>query len=132
MVAGPVDHRHPHHAGREPRPEELRADAAEELGLLLSRSLTYDDCSVALVRAKVFDDPAARPRYTLGLRARGRLVATVAGVVQERQEEDRTVRTGHLQVLATDPAMRRQGLATRLLDELEARFAADGLADVWI
>jgi ribosomal protein S18 acetylase RimI-like enzyme len=131
-MAGQVDHGHADHGGRSLRLEELHADAAEELGLLLSRSLTHDECSVALVRAKVFDDPVAQPRYTLGLRAGDRLVATVAGVVQERQEEDRTVHAGHLKVLATDPALRRQGHAARLLDELEARFAADGLDDVWI
>jgi ribosomal protein S18 acetylase RimI-like enzyme len=131
-MAAQVDHGHADHGGRNLRLEELHADAAEELGLLLSRSLTYDECSVALVRAKVFDDPAAQPRYTLGLRVGDRLVATVAGVVQERQEEERSVRSGYLKVLATDPALRRQGHAARLLDELEARFAADGLDDVWI
>ena len=131
-MSGQDIHGHASYGGRNLRLEELHADAAEELGLLLRRSLTYDECSVALVRAKVFDDPAAQPRYTLGLRAGDRLVATVAGVVQEHQEEDCPVRAGHLKVLATDPALRRQGHAARLLDELEARFAADGLDDVWI
>jgi mycothiol synthase len=131
-MAGQVDHGHADHGARSLPLEELHADAAEELGLLLSRSLTYDECSVALVRAKVFDDPAAQPRYTLGLRVGSRLVAAVAGVVQEQQEEGSTVRAGHLKVFATDPALRRLGHAARLLDELEARFAADGLDEVWI
>src|SRR4051794_11944528 len=115
-----------------PRVEELGPDAVEELGLLLSVSLTYDECSVELVRAKVFGDPAFDPRYTLGLREGGRLVAAAVGVVQERRGDEGTVRAGHVKVLATDPRARRRGHATQLLDELERRFAAHGITDAWI
>lgn len=111
---------------------ELNRDAAEELGLLLSRSLSFDECSVEMVRATVFGDPAMRERYTLGLRDRGRLVAALVGVAQEHSWEGRPVRVGHLKVLATDPTARRRGHATRLLEELESRFAADGLAAAMI
>jgi GNAT superfamily N-acetyltransferase len=100
--------------------------------LLLSRSLTYDDCSTDLVRAKVFDDPLYTPRYTLGLRAGNRLVAAVAGILLERHDGQALTRQGYIKVLATDPTARRLGHATRLLDELETRFAAAGIQEVLV
>jgi ribosomal protein S18 acetylase RimI-like enzyme len=109
---------------------ELHEETAEELGLLLNRALTYDECSAGWVRQQIFGDPAAQPRYTLGLREDGRLVSAAVGVVQERRQEGPVLRVAHLKVVATDPRARRQGYAARLLDELEARFSAEGLTEI--
>lgn len=113
--------------------EELPATAAEEIGLLLGRTLVHDECSVALVRAALVEHPAAQARYRLGVREGGRLAAVAIGTAGERREDGHGVPVGHLQALATDPRHRRRGHAARLLDALERRFAADGLreARVW-
>ena len=112
--------------------EELPAMAAEEIGLLLSRTLIHDECPLALVRAALVDHPAAQPRYRLGLREGGRLAAVAIGWVQAHHDAGSPGRAGYLQVVATDPRHRRRGHAAHLLDELERRFAADGLREAWV
>lgn len=62
-------------------------------------------------------------RFTLGIRAGGRLVAALSCEAQPRARERHV---GHLAAMMVEPDWQRRGLGRRLLDAAIARARADG------
>jgi mycothiol synthase len=89
---------------------------------LCQRTLPLDRFSLPALRRHVLGEPNRNPAYQLSLWDGARLVGAILGGVREMQ--------GHpiawVRLFAIDPAYRRQGLATRLLAELEGRLRVDG------
>ena len=89
---------------------------------LVGRACDLDDLPAALLRRRLLDDPDGDPSLLLGAWSGDRLVGVAAGVVRGRPAE----RIGHVRLLAVEPDARRRGIASALLDELEARLARAG------
>jgi mycothiol synthase len=104
---------------------ELRELADGDLPTLLDlcrRTLPLDQFSLPALRRHILEEPNRHPAYQLGIWDGARLAGVMVGGVRQTQ--------GHpgawVRLFAIDPAYRRQGLATRLLADLESRLRADG------
>jgi ribosomal protein S18 acetylase RimI-like enzyme len=93
------------------------------LARLLGRCLIHDELPPGLLRDRLFADPEQRPEHRLCVRAHDDALAGVAvGVVRARPDGP----VGYVRLVATHPDHRGRGIATALLDSLEARLAAAG------
>jgi ribosomal protein S18 acetylase RimI-like enzyme len=107
----------------------LRELVDADLPALLSLcqvALPYDTFTLPLLRRRIFADPEPNERYRISAWDGGQLLGAAVGV--RRSGDERTA--GGILLLAVAPTARRQGVATRMLDELEGRMRADGLAGI--
>ena len=108
---------------------EIRHLTTEDLPALLDlcqRALPFDAYTLPLLRRRIFGDPEFAPELQLAAFEGDRLAGAMLGVRRARDEGY----GGALSLFAVDPPFRRQGLATRLLRELEDRLRADGARSV--
>jgi mycothiol synthase len=106
--------------------ETLTLANLDELAALVGRACDLDELSAEHLRRKLFADPEQNPELILAARESGRLVGVAVGVARSRDAG----RVGYVRLVATDPAFRRRGIATGLLDELERRLVADGATQI--
>ena len=86
-------------------------------------TLPYDRFSLPFLRRGVFDEPNHNPHYLLSAWEDDRLAGALLGGTRETESGP----AAWMRLIAVAPAYRRQGLASRLLGELEGRLHADGL-----
>jgi GNAT superfamily N-acetyltransferase len=111
--------------GRSPALHELGSADMADLLALCQAALPLDQFDQALIERRVLHDPGPGTQ-AIGLRAGGRLVGAMVGVLREHEAGV----TGGLLLFAVEPALRRQGLATRLLGEIERRMQAAGAREI--
>ncbi|MFZ5942423.1 MAG: GNAT family N-acetyltransferase [Bacteroidota bacterium] len=87
---------------------------------LLQRSCAYDDITEALLKEKLYGDPAWDPRITLVAEERGTVIGFMQGVTRDIRGE----KYAYLKLFAVDPAHRRRGVAREMLQNLEDHFRA--------
>lgn len=105
---------------------ELVDDDLPALLSLCQTALPYDTFTLPLLRRRIFADPESNANYRIAAWDRDRLLGAVIGV--RRSAPERAV--GGILLIAVAPAARRGGIATQLLDELEARMRADQLTGI--
>jgi len=76
------------------------------------------------LRYRTLDDPTCSPDLLLLAEVEDRVMGLCFGCVRENK--------GVIKLFGTRPAYRRRGLANRLLDEIEARFAARGIKSILV
>ena len=104
---------------------ELRELADGDLPSLLDlcqRTLPLDRFSLPALRHHMLNEPNHRRDYQLSIWDGARLAGVMVGGVRETQAHP----GAWVRLFAIDPAYRRQGLATRLLADLEGRLRGDG------
>src|SRR4051812_15432117 len=89
---------------------------------LCQRTLPLDPFSLPALRHHMLNEPNHRPDYQLSIWDGARLAGVMVGGAREWQGRPEA----WVRLFAIDPAARRQGLATRLLAELESRLRTDG------
>ena len=94
-----------------------------ELLELCRQTLPLDTFSLPILRSRIMDEPNRNPAYQLSAWEGSRLAAVLLGGT--RESDDGTY--GALRMFAVASAFHRQGLASRLLGELETRMRGDGL-----
>lgn len=102
-------------------PVELDAGRAAEIAAFTLHACEFDPLTADSVRRSIFEDPD--PQLVLGVYEDG-LEAVGAAVVRGSN--------GFVKFLAVHPRMRRRGVASALLERLEAFCAARGAASVSI
>lgn len=104
------------------QPEDFR-----EVLSLLDRCLTEDPINSEYFQRKVLLDQNYDPRGTLVACADGRIVGFVLGLVRRHKIEDSApdFDRSWITILAVDEDYRRQGIATRLVQAVEAYFFKD-------
>ncbi|HEY65521.1 MAG TPA: GNAT family N-acetyltransferase [Caldilineae bacterium] len=105
---------------------EIREIVEADLPLLLDlcqRTLPLDAFTPTLLRRRVLEEPDRNPAYQLVAWEDDRLVGVILGGVREIDEG----RMAWVRLITVDPAYRRRGIASQLLEELEGRLRADGL-----
>ncbi len=105
---------------------EIRELSEADLPALLrlcQRTLPFDRFTLPLLRRRVLDEPHRTPAYQLTAWDGDRLVGVMLGGVRETDEGP----MAWIRLVTVDPAYRRRGLASHLLEELEGRLRADGL-----
>lgn len=86
---------------------------------LLNRSLEFDRFSPSWVHHKAIGDPHYTPSLALVADKGRKVVGFVQGIVREDPEGTH----GCIKMMAVDPALRRRGIATALLDQVEEGLA---------
>jgi mycothiol synthase len=89
---------------------------------LCQRALPHDEFTLPLLRRRIFGDPEFAPQLQIAAFEGERLAGAMLGLRRAHDEGY----GGALNLFAVDPPFRRQGLATRLLRELEERLRAEG------
>lgn len=113
-------------AGRAaPSLRELTAADLPALGELCRRGLR-DSVDEATLRRLVLDEPGPRPELQLGLWDGTGLVGAALGSLRATADG----LAGGPRLLLVAPELRRRGLGTRLMDELEGRLVAAGAAEL--
>src|SRR5690242_9267564 len=102
---------------------ELAEDDLLPLLDLCRRTLPFDEISWPMLRRRVLDEPERNARYQLMAWDGNRLAGALLGGTRVIDQS----RVAWVRLVTVDPAYRRQGLASRLLEELESRLRADGL-----
>jgi GNAT superfamily N-acetyltransferase len=101
---------------------------------LLNRCLTEDPITSETFQRKVLLDQNFSPRGTLVARADGRIVGFALGMVRSYKIEDSApdFDRSWITLLAVDEAYRKQGIATQLVQKLEAYFKENKCASTWV
>jgi mycothiol synthase len=104
---------------------EIRALAEDDLPNLLDlcrRTLPLDPFSLPALRRHSLNEPNPQPAYRLCMWDGARLAGAMLGGARIVEGQP----AGWVRLFAVEPAYRRRGLATQLLQELESRMRADG------
>ena len=110
---------------------EIRELADDDLPTLLDlcrRTLPLDLFSLPALRRHLLEEPNRHPAYQLSMWDGARLAGVMVGGAREGQGRPEA----WVRLFVIDPADRRQGLATRLLAELESRLRADGYTRLFV
>lgn len=101
---------------------------------LLDRAITEDPINSEYFQRKVLLDQNYNPRGTLVACADGKIVGFALGMVRRHKIEDMApdFDRSWITVLAVDEAYRRQGIATRLVQALEAYFKDNNCNVTWV
>lgn len=105
---------------------EIRTLSEADLPALLElcqATLPYDRFTYALLHRRIFDDPEPNDSYRLAAIDGDRLIGAVIGLRRAAEQPP----AGGILLLAVAADMRRQRVATQLLDTLEQRMRGDGL-----
>jgi GNAT superfamily N-acetyltransferase len=98
----------------------------ETLLRLWNRTAQYDQVTPELLEEKVFDDPNYDRELALVVENDQQLVGFIMGVVRAGETEKR----GYIKLIMVDPKLQRNGLGTRLMQQLEERLARAGCASI--
>src|SRR5689334_12455070 len=104
---------------------EIRELAEDDLPSLLDlcrRTLPLDPFSPLALRRHSLNEPNPQPTYRLCMWDGARLAGVMLGGARIVEGQP----SGWVHLFAIDPAYRRRGLATQLLERLESRMRADG------
>lgn len=88
---------------------------------LLNRSMNLDEFTPELLSEKI-NDPDYDENLTLISEDKGDITGFISGVVRNREQG----KTGYIKLIATDPDYYRTGVATALLEKVEAGIKAAG------
>ena len=100
---------------------EITTMAREDLAALsrfCNENIEYDHFTPELIEDKTFGDPHFDPESVLVGKEKGRIVAFMPGLWKEKGDR----RIGWIKWFAVEKKMRRRGIGSRLLGELESRF----------
>lgn len=98
----------------------------EALKEFWNRNVINDLVTVPLLKEKFHGDPDYDPALNLIVVDDSQIVAFMQGIVRELPEEKR----GWIKLFATDECYRRQGLATRLLQQIEHEMLQRGVSRI--
>ncbi len=84
-----------------------------------NRNALYDPITVDLLHEKTFGDADFDPALTLIAAEQNNIVAFMQGLIRQ---VDQNLRRGYIKLFATEEAYRRQGIATMLLQDIEAQM----------
>ena len=104
-----------------------REDLAD-LSHFCNQNIEYDQFTPQLIEDKSFGDPHFDTENVLVGKEEGKIVAFMPGLW--KQKEDR--RIGWIKWFAVERERRREGIGSRLLEELEARFRKHGVQEIRI
>jgi len=102
-----------------------REDLAD-LSRFCNQNIEYDQFTLQLIEDKIFGDPHFDPENVLVGREEGQIVAFMPGLW--KQKDDR--RIGWIKWFAVERGRRREGIGSRLLEELETRFRNHGVQEI--
>jgi ribosomal protein S18 acetylase RimI-like enzyme len=106
----------------------VKRDDLPALSQFCNQSIELDHFTPELIEDKVFGDPHFDPELALVGREKGRIVAFMPGLFKERKG----IPTGWIKWFAVDQALRRQGIGSRLLEEMEQRLTERGAREIRI
>lgn len=99
---------------------------------LCQRALSLDTFSETLLQRRILEEPERNPAFQLGFWEGNDLRGVVLGGTRNLDDGHTLLHhprpTGVLQLVATDPACRRQGIASQLLSTLIERMRDAGLS----
>src|SRR5262245_29012327 len=104
---------------------EIRELAEADLPNLLDlcrRTLPLDPFSLPALRRHILDEPNPQPAYRLCMWDGAWLAGVMLGGARNVEGQA----AGWVRLFAIDPAYRRRGLASHLLEQLESRMRVDG------
>lgn len=108
---------------------EITTISREDLAALsrfCNQNIEYDQFTPELIEDKTFGDPHFDPESVLVGREKNRIVAFMPGLWKEK--DGRLV--GWIKWFAVEKARRREGIGSRLLEELESRFRKQGVCEI--
>jgi GNAT superfamily N-acetyltransferase len=108
---------------------EIRSVAASNLEALKefwNRNVINDPVTVPLLKEKFQEDPDYDPSLNLIAVDNSQIVSFMQGIVRELPDEKR----GWIKLFATEERYRRQGLATRLLNQIEKEMVQQGVSRI--
>jgi mycothiol synthase len=116
---------------------DIRSYQPDDFGEVLSlldRCLTADPINSEYFQRKVLLDQNYNPRGTLVACADRRIVGFVLGLVRRQLIEDSPpdLDRSWITILAVDEAYRRQGIATKLVQAVEAYFKDSKCVGTWV
>jgi GNAT superfamily N-acetyltransferase len=104
----------------------IRGEDLEALSDFCNRNIEYDHFTPPLIEDKTFGDPHFDAELNLVGRSGGRIVAFMPGLFKDRQGRP----TGWIKWFAVDQDRRRQGIGSRLLEEMERRLRERGAEEI--
>jgi len=105
---------------------KLNHSDLEPLKDFWNQNVIYDPITLDLLNEKLFGDPDYAPKMTLLAFDNAKIVAFMQGIIRKHHNEQR----GWIKLFATDQDYRRQGLATRLLNQIEAYIRNQGVVRI--
>jgi len=102
----------------------------EQLPKLLAfwnRNVVYDPMPLHILHEKTFGDADFDPTLTLIAAEQNNIVAFMQGLIRQ---VDQNLRRGYIKLFATEETYRRQGIATMLLKDIEAKMKSQGVKTI--
>jgi predicted N-acetyltransferase YhbS len=100
----------------------LQDSDIEQLLRLWNRSASFDQITPELLEEKVFDDPNYDRELALVVENERQLIGFIMGVVRANEAEKR----GYIKLIMVEPKLQRNGLGSRLVQQLEDRLGRAG------
>lgn len=92
-----------------------------------NRNVQYDPMPAHLLLEKTFGDPDFDPNLTLMAIENGTIIGFMQGLIRQ---VDQNLKRGYIKLFATDAIKRRQGLATSLLKNIEAKMKSQSVKTI--
>lgn len=108
--------------------ETIRREDLPSLAEFCNRNIEHDTFTRPLLEDKTFGDPHFDPQLALVGRSEGRIIAFMPGLCKNRKGHP----TGWIKWFAVDRERRREGLGSRMLEEMERRLGKRGAGEVRI
>lgn len=108
---------------------EITTIAREDLAALshfCNQNIEYDQFTPELIEDKTFGDPHFDPELALASKERDRIIAFMPGLCKEKNGR----MTGWIKWFAVEKGRRREGIGSRMLEELERRFRKNGVQEI--
>jgi len=104
----------------------IRREDLPALGQFCNRNIAYDTFTAPLIEDKTFGDPHFDPELALVGREGDEIIAFMPGLFKDRKGRP----TGWIKWFAVNRNRRREGLGSRLLEEMERRLRERGAREI--
>jgi mycothiol synthase len=99
-------------------------NALEQIVTLWNDSSPFQQCALAVIREKIFEDQGVPPKLRLAATVNSQVVGFCVGAVRP------DTRRGHIKLIAVDPSLRRQGIGSALLEAVESALMAQAIQTI--
>jgi len=106
----------------------IRREDLPVLSDFCNRNIEHDTFTPPLIEDKIFGDPHFDPELALVGKEKGRILVCVPGLFKNRNGRP----TGWIKWFAVDGKRRREGIGTKLLEEMERRLRERGAEEIRI